>query len=154
MRNNKSMARALLFGARNAGRCASWKRQTWEKYIGTRRLWVAPANLLDNKPEANGEPKNETFAEIFKRSKFVSILDPVNQKVEGVVLAVVNKNLYVDFGCKFHAVVPIPKVNEDSYRKGTRVVIRVLDLEMTNHFIGDGRDISLLEAEAELVGLA
>lgn len=148
------MSRALLFAARNVGRCASWKRQTWEKHIGTRRVWLSPANLLDNKPEANGAAKNETFPEIFKRSKFVSILDPVNQEVEGVVLAVVGKNLYVDFGCKFHAVVPVPNVNAASYRKGAKVVVRVLDLEMTNHFIGDGKDLSLLEAEAELVGLA
>lgn len=152
---NKNMARAALFFSRRAiGRCASWKRQTWEKHIWSRRFGVATANLLDNKLEANNAVKNETFAEIFKRSKFASILDPVNQKVEGVVLAVVNDNLYVDFGCKFHAVVPLPKVNAASYRKGTKVVVRVLDLEMTNHFIGDGKDLSLLEAEAELVGLA
>lgn len=96
------------------------------------------------------EPPGETFSEIFKRSKFATVLDPINQKVEGKILAVVDDNMYVDFGCKFHAVVPVPKAKADSYGKGTRVIVRVLDLEMTNHFIGDHRDISLLEAEAEL----
>ena len=107
------------------------------------------------KSEAAGaesrESTNESFADIFQRSKFATMLDPVNQNVEGEVLAVVNDNMYVDFGCKFHAVVPVPKERAENFGKGSRVVVRVLDLEMTNHFIGDHKDISLLEAEAELV---
>lgn len=101
--------------------------------------------------KTENDPRGETFSEIFKRSKFATVLDPVNQKVEGKVLAVVEDKMYVDFGCKFHAVVPVPKERTESYDKGTRVIVRVLDLEMTNHFIGDHRDLSLLEAEAELI---
>ena len=97
------------------------------------------------------ESADVTFAEIFRRSKFAAELDPVNQKVEGEVLAVVDDKMYVDFGCKFHAVVPLPTARAKSYRKGTRVMLRILDLEITNHFIGDHKDTSLLEAEAELI---
>ena len=96
---------------------------------------------------------DESFRELFERSKFAAIVDPVGQEVEGEVLAMVGEKMYVDFGCKFHAVVPVPDQAESgSYEKGSRVVVRVLDLEMTDHFIGDHRDTSLLEAEAELVG--
>ena len=94
------------------------------------------------------ENANETFRDLFQRSKFANMLDPVNQEVEGEVLAIVKDQIYVDFGCKFHAVVPKPVT---TIRKGTRVTVRILDLEMTNHFVGDHRDISLLEAEVELV---
>ena len=102
-------------------------------------------NDLDN------ENASATFAEIFRRSKFAAELNPVNQKVEGEVLAVVDEKMYVDFGCKFHAVVPLPKARAKSHGKGTRVMLRILDLEIINHFIGDHKDTSLLEAEAELV---
>jgi small subunit ribosomal protein S28 len=103
---------------------------------------------------SGNEPRSDgTFRDLFQRSKYASILDPVNQNVEGEVLAVVGGNMYVDFGCKFHAVVPVPTSPGDGtrYEEGSKVVVRVLDLEMTDHFVGDNRDTSLLEAEAELV---
>ena len=109
---------------------------------------TAVANATnDHESEAAGT----TFAEIFKRSKFAATLDPVNEKVEGEVLAVVDDKMFVDFGCKFHAVVPVPKSRAKSYGKGTRVKLRILDLEMTDHFIGDHKDTSLLEAKAQLL---
>ena len=106
---------------------------------------------------SGNEPQSyRTFSDLFQCSKFSSILDPVNQNVEGEVLAVVGGNMYVDFGCKFHAVVPVPTSSSPSgdgtrYEEGSKVVVRVLDLEMTDHFVGDHRDTSLLEAEAKLV---
>ena len=121
-----------------------------------RRFCVAVNNQLE-KSEQSTEVRHfedKTFPELFKRSKFVTAYNPVGKKVEGVVLAVVDDNLYVDFGCKFHAVVPVPSQKLSSYRRNTRVIVRILDLEMTDHFIGDGTDLTLLEAEAELVGLA
>lgn len=111
---------------------------------GLQRTTTDKSNL-DDKP-----CEQETFADMFKHSKFATMLDPINQKVKGEVLAVVEDKMYIDFGCKFHAVVPVPKERVASYRKGTPVIVRVLDLEMTSHFIGDHRDLTLLEAEAEL----
>lgn len=116
-----------------------------------------PAAGLQETKTINDEEKlkhDETFAEIFKHSKFVSVVNPVGQRVEGKVLATVEDKMYIDFGCKFHAVVKVPDEDRGSYRKGSRVVVRVLDLEMTDHFIGDSRDLTLLEAEVELLGLA
>ena len=137
-------------------------RRSRPQCVGLTHLQKYTIDLKDNKIGANGEGNREeatrgqaeTFADIFKRSKLANTPDPTGQKVEAEVLAVVEGNMYVDFGCKFHAVVPVPKAGAKSFRKGTRVIVRVLDLEMTNHFIGDHRDLSLLEAEAEFVGVA
>ena len=67
-------------------------------------------------------------------------------------MAIVDDNLYVDMGGKFHAVVTAPKQRKVAYQVGSQVVVHLRDLEMTAHFLGDSKDTSLLEAEAELVG--
>ena len=90
-----------------------------------------------------------TFAEMFRNSKFVQTVSPVGKKVKGEVIAVVDDNVYVDFGCKFHAVMAVPQAKPEF--KGRKVEVLVHDLEITDHFLGDSRHTSLLEAEAEFV---
>lgn len=97
--------------------------------------------------------EQETFAELFRKSYFSRIVDPVGKKVKGRVVAIVDGNLYIDFGSKFHGVVPIPKENSEMFHKGSRVTILVRDLELTSHFLGDSKHTSLLEADIKLVGL-
>ena len=70
--------------------------------------------------------------------------------MEGEIVAVVGQNMYVDFGYKFHAVVPLPQSRVAEYCKGKRVIVTINDLEMTDHFLGDSKHISLLEADATL----
>ncbi len=94
-----------------------------------------------------------TFQYLFEKSKFVQSMDPVGKEVEAEIIAVVGDKLYVDFGCKFHAVVPLPEGNRERYCTGAKVIVVVRDVEVTGHFIGDNRHHSLLEAEAELVRL-
>ena len=98
----------------------------------------------------NGE---ENFETLFENSQFARVMNPIGKRVQGEVFAVVGENLYVDFGCKFHAVVKAPDEERESYHKGTTVVLLVKSLELTDHFLGDSKHTSLLEAEAELIGL-
>ena len=151
----------LLYGVRTSARGTAgvgrWKsawRPRWRE-IGTE----SEGRLLKN--TADGEavgPQNEnheeSFSETIRSSNLVKIGSPSGKKVEADVIAVVGRNLYVDFGHKFHAVVPVPEANPEMYRKGTRVIVRVRDLELTSHFLGDSKDTSLLEAEVDLLGLA
>ncbi len=102
---------------------------------------------------SNQDPKTYkkgTFQYLFEKSQFVQALDPIENDVKAEVIAMVEDKLYVDFGCKFHAVVPC-RGPPENYHVGKKVIITVQDLEMSNHFIGDPKDKSLLEAEAKLV---
>ena len=99
-------------------------------------------------------PDRDSFKHLLDNSQFVQSIDPVGKVAEAVVIALSGKNIYVDFGGKFHAVVPLPKENRNSYVEGTKVLVKIKDLELTDHFLGAKKHISLLEAAAELVGLA
>ena len=100
--------------------------------------------------------KEETFEELLETSKFFGNCGetPVGQKVVAKIIAERGDNLYVDFGGKFHAVVPRPTKNGRLYRKGKWVNVVVEDLEITEHFQGESTDVSLLEAQVGLLGLS
>ena len=99
--------------------------------------------------------KERTFEELLENSRLLTSCgdSPVNQRVIGEVIAVVGDDLYIDFGGKFHGVVPRPTVEQDGqyYVKGTPVEVIVKDLEITGHFLGASRNTSLLEADISLV---
>lgn len=97
--------------------------------------------------------QSESFQHLFENSQFVKALNPVGKEVEAEVLAVVEDKLYVDFGCKFHAVVTCPDTVRKSVCRGTKLIIVVRDLEVTQAFIGGSKHDSLLEATAEFVRL-
>ena len=105
--------------------------------------------LEESQTDEHTREEELTFAEMFRNSKLVQTVSPVGKKVRGEVIAVVDDNVYVDFGCKFHAVMAVPQAKPEF--KGRKVEVLVHDLEITDHFLGDSRDISLLEAEAEFV---
>lgn len=67
-----------------------------------------------------------------------------------VIENVKDSDLYVDFGGKFHAVVPQPE--NAFYPRGSLVRIRLRDPEMTNQFMINTKAISLHEADATLLG--
>ena len=156
-------AKSLFSCTRRFWTAARWREPLW-KCVGCRpplcRSWRAISEDLKSKQQQNSNDvaphqNGETFADLFRNSNFVRVGNPVGKEVEGEIIAVEEDNLYVDFGSKFHAVVPLPaKSLKEEYRRGTKVRVLVRDLELTGHFLGQSKHLSLLEAEAELVGLA
>ncbi|CAF2640672.1 unnamed protein product [Rotaria sp. Silwood2] len=95
-----------------------------------------------------------TFAKMFRQSKFVQLGGLKGRVLSGRIVDAINDDLYVDFGGKFHAVVQRPQNKQrDQYAIGAVVSIRLQSWEMAARFLGASRHISLLEADAQLVGL-
>ena len=95
-----------------------------------------------------------TFAKMFRQSKFVQLGGLKGRLLSGRIVDAVDDDLYVDFGGKFHAVVQRPQNKQrDQYTIGAVVSIRLQSWEMAARFLGASRHISLLEADAQLVGL-
>ena len=100
------------------------------------------------------QTKPMTFAKMFRQSKFVQLGGLKGRLLSGRIIDVVDDDLYVDFGGKFHAVVQRPQTKQrDQYVTGAVVSIRLQSWEMAARFLGAARHISLLEADAQLVGL-
>ena len=126
--------------------------------VGSTNLWdSSPEDGVDNRylfepfirdktPQSYGK---DTFQYLFENSKFVEALDPIGNEVEGEVIAVEEEKLYVDFGCKFHAVVECR--DKGAFPVGTKVIIHLDDLEAIGQFLGESTHHSLLEAQATLV---
>jgi small subunit ribosomal protein S28 len=105
-------------------------------------------------PSSSHQTKPMTFAKMFRQSKFVQLGGLKGRLLSGRVVDVVDDDLYVDFGGKFHAVVQRPQTKQrDQYVTGAVVSIRLQSWEMAARFLGASRHISLLEADAQLVGL-
>ncbi|XP_013067327.2 28S ribosomal protein S28, mitochondrial-like [Biomphalaria glabrata] len=97
---------------------------------------------------------NESFASMLRKSHFVSLGDVAGRLVEGKIFEVMGDDLYIDFGGKFHCVCPRPKNNGNLYRRGTKVLLSLQCLEMSSAFLGSDVHVTLLEADATLLGLS
>ena len=64
----------------------------------------------DHDPTENlAEEQEPTFAEMFRNSKFAQLGTSLNNRVvEGKVVKIIDKDMFVDFGSKFYAVVKRP----------------------------------------------
>ncbi|KAG5677890.1 hypothetical protein PVAND_007607 [Polypedilum vanderplanki] len=109
-----------------------------------------------SKPHIEEEISKEPdlpFATLFKNSKFVELGDPEGKIVVGKIFHVVEDDLYIDFGWKFHCVCTRPAKNGQAYVRGTRVKLRIKDLELSSRFLGSAKDLTLLEADCHILGI-
>ena len=125
----------------------NWNRTFATEHKRNHQIIAVNNNIEDVKSE------NVTFEELFKKSKFVDMFDPVGKIVDGKIIAADGPNLYIDFGTKFHAVAVRPNRFSERYVKGARVKVLIKDLEVGMHFLGSNVDTSSLEASVELIGL-
>ncbi|XP_074656104.1 small ribosomal subunit protein bS1m-like [Tubulanus polymorphus] len=93
------------------------------------------------------------FETLLKNSQLFKLGDVEGRIVIGQIKEIVNDDLYIDFGGKFHCVCKRPKQRSSEFHRGAQVRLKLHDLELTKKFLGSEKHITLLEADATLLGL-
>ncbi|XP_041361273.1 28S ribosomal protein S28, mitochondrial-like [Gigantopelta aegis] len=109
----------------------------------------AEIDLAEESPFA----PDESFASMIRKSKLMQIGDPAGRTVLGKIIETVGDDLYIDFGAKFHCVCQRPNYLPEKFHRGTRVKLQLNELEMSSSFLGSKKHVTLLEADATLIGL-
>uniref|UniRef100_A0A1I7XVG3 Phosphoglycerate kinase n=1 Tax=Heterorhabditis bacteriophora TaxID=37862 RepID=A0A1I7XVG3_HETBA len=103
--------------------------------------------------DASDVNKGLSFARMLRKSKFIQLGDFGGRLLSGKIVHRTQDNLYIDFGLKFNAVCNVPATNDNEYRVGAIVLLRLHDVELSERFLGSSHDLTLLEADATLLRL-
>ncbi|XP_055311108.1 28S ribosomal protein S28, mitochondrial [Sitodiplosis mosellana] len=109
--------------------------------------------------EQINEKKDETpvhtvpFKKLLRQSKLVDLGDPLNKIVSGKIVHTVGDDLYIDFGWKFNCVCVRPGKNGELYVRNAKVKLQIKELELSSRFLGEDKDLTILEADCKLLGL-
>ncbi|VDD87337.1 unnamed protein product [Enterobius vermicularis] len=113
----------------------------------------SPSSSVTESEQHKSVSDFDTFARLFRYSKFVQLGDFKGRIVIGTIVQRTEGHLYIDFGLKFNTVCRVPPANNMRYTIGKKVVLRLHDPELSERFLGAKKDLTLLEADATLLGL-
>jgi len=127
-------------------------------------------NSLEETPhETSHETPHETpsepedlFESLLYNSPLLQLESFHGKTLVGKILDVVNDDLYIDYGGKFHMVVTQGKVEtwghkrqqqqQQRYEKGQLVHVEVKDYEIIGKFMGDEKYITINESDGVVLG--
>ncbi|KAI3386583.1 hypothetical protein SNEBB_002490 [Seison nebaliae] len=105
-----------------------------------------PSNIISN--------ETDSFPSLLRKSQFVELGELKDKVLIGKIVEVKNEDVYVDYGGKFLAICKKKKdVDSHLYKRNVSVIIKLLEWEMADSFLGAAKHISLLESDAYLIGL-
>ncbi|XP_014227544.1 28S ribosomal protein S28, mitochondrial [Trichogramma pretiosum] len=119
----------------------------------TPRALEQQSNQNQSNELINTKTSKPSFSSLLRHSNLIHLGDPENMIVVGQIFEVVNNDLYIDFGWKFHCICSKPVKNNSEYVRGAKVKLKVKSLELSTKFLGATTDVTLLEADCVLMGL-